>query len=101
MDIEGHEYSALKGGINTITASRALLILEYKAKTSTTGQPNLAQRMVSEIRAIGYMIFSLDNGFLAPFDASENYENILCIPKERGDTQDLFIQCLRRNTYCS
>lgn len=94
MDIEGHEYHAFKGGINTIIRSRALLILEYKSKSPAIGGPNSAQSLASEIKTLGYRIFSLNNGALGPFDDWETYENIVCIPKERRDIVELLQDCL-------
>jgi FkbM family methyltransferase len=89
MDIEGHEYYALKGGIKTINKSRAVLILEYKSKPSASGEANCAQALDNEIKRLGYEIYSIDDGALGPFDPTQTYENIICIPKERCDIEGL------------
>jgi len=79
LDIEGGEYSAMKGGLNFIRKYKPLLIFEYHSVT----RKSFSLKMVEELLGTDYMIYRLRSDGSVDSDLSKTW-NLVAVHRATG-----------------
>uniref|UniRef100_A0A0G4I8Y1 Methyltransferase FkbM domain-containing protein n=1 Tax=Chromera velia CCMP2878 TaxID=1169474 RepID=A0A0G4I8Y1_9ALVE len=86
IDVEGHELSVLQGALRTLMVHRPVVLVE----TDSAGAGQMFGEMGFDCRKIFNHPYGegVDRGSPTTFYLPEEYENLLCVPKERPELME-------------
>lgn len=92
LDIEGYELFALKGGEQTISRNRPVILMEYSPIYYRASNKTHSEEIISFFHKHNYDIYDIedgmkkitdDNNFIYSFDEGlRSQTNIICVPKK-------------------
>jgi len=71
IDVEGHEYAVLEGGVNTIAKYRPTIIFEFFINDSNTDLRSMKEKMISFFNKLNYQLTIIDVFFPSKIYAAE------------------------------